>query len=928
MSVPDGTRLGPYEIVAPLGVGGMGEVYRATDSRLKRQVAIKILPAALATDPDRLARFQREAEVLASLNHPHIAAVYGLEDAAYSAGSGQGARALVMELVEGPTLADRIAVGPLPVDEALPIARQIAAALEAAHEQGIIHRDLKPANIKVREDGTVKVLDFGLAKLTDVGAAGRASQVDPSNSPTMTAAAMTGMGLILGTAAYMSPEQARGRVVDKRTDVWAFGAVLYEMLTGARAFDGEDVTEMMASVVKSTPNWTALPADVPPHVVTLIQRCLEKDRNARIGDIAVARFLLSDHATVSEFPTAVTPVARMKTTPRWRQAMPWALAAMMIGMFIGAALGWLFLRRPASVQPVTRLQMGVMPADSLPLSVSVRPSRTAMAISPDGRLTVFSGARDGRPQMYVPQLYVRQLDRSEATPLPGTEGAIGPFFSPDGAWIGFWADNKIKKIPAVGGPPSTICDVPPGRGWGASWADDDTIFFASNAGISRVSAAGGTPVTVTQPGGKRHLLPQSLPGRNAILFTEITSEDHSGSQWEKANIVLHSLENGDQRVILSSGADARYLRTGHLVYMKTGTLMAVPFDIPSLQVTGAPMALIEGVMQAVNAPNLADETGAGQYAVSASGTLVYAAGGIGPVLERALVWVDRTGIVQPVATAPAGPFLNPRLSPDGRSIAVNVRRGATRASDIWIYDVQRGAPTRVTFDGSNAPIWSPDSKRVLFGAGRLFATNADGSGTPQQVTSGVLNQIPWSWVPGSGIAFLQPTTQGLSGIWVLPTDGDKTPRLFLESRFGLMHAAFSPDGRWIAYVSTESGAQEVYVQPYPGPGEKIRVSTARGSEPIWASNGREILYRSDGPDGQQFLSAAIISLSPFRTDTPRVLFKAAHGEYDGTAPARAWDISADGQRFLLLRNRASTDRPVTTMHIVLNWAEELRRLVK
>jgi serine/threonine protein kinase/Tol biopolymer transport system component len=926
VSAPNGTRLGPYEIVAPLGVGGMGEVYRATDSRLKRQVAIKILPAALATDPDRLARFQREAQVLASLNHPHIAAVYGLEDAT---GAGQSElKALVMELVEGSTLAERIAQGPIPVDEALPIARQIAAALEAAHEQGIVHRDLKPANIKVREDGTVKVLDFGLAKLADVGAAGRVSQIDPSNSPTLTSPVMTSMGVILGTAAYMSPEQARGRPVDKRTDVWAFGAVMYEMLTGMRAFDGEDVTEMMASVVKSTPNWAAIPADVPPHVVTLIQRCLEKDKSARIGDIAVARFLLSEHAQSSVPRSAATSIMPMPpvrvTMPRWGVVLLAALALVLIGVLLSNSL---LSRRSIDVPPVTRLQMSVTPADHLPLSVSVRPSRTAMAISPDGRLVVFSGARDGRPQMYVPQLYVRPLDRPEATALPGTEGAVGPFFSPDGAWIGFWADNKIKKVPAAGGPPSTICDVPPGRAWGASWAEDDTIFFASRAGISRVSAAGGTPVTVTQPDGKRHLLPHSLPGGKTVVITEITSEDHGGSQWDKANVVLHSLDDGNQRIIVSGGADARYVNTGHLVYMKTGTLTAVPFDVRSLQVTGSPMALIEGVMQAVNAPNLADETGAGQYAVSASGTLVYATGGIGPVVERALVWVDRTGAVEPVASAPAGPFLNPRLSPDGRRIAVNVRRGATRASDIWIYDVERGAPTRVTFGGANAPIWSPDSKRVVFGAGRLFATNADGSGSPEQLTKGDLNQVPASWAASSGIAFLQPTPQGLSGIWVLPTDGDNAPRLFLESRFSFMHPAFSPDGRWMAYVSDESGGQEVYVQPYPGPGEKIRVSTATGSEPIWTSDGREILYRSIGPDGQQFLSTTIISLSPFRTDTPRMLFKATPGEYDATAPTRAWDISADGRRLLLLRNRESTDKPVTTMHIVLNWTEELKRLV-
>jgi serine/threonine-protein kinase len=885
----------------------MGEVYRATDTRLKRAVAIKILPAALAADPDRLSRFQREAEVLASLNHPHIASLYGLEDADH-------VKAIVMELVEGPTLADRIAQGPIPVDEALAIAKQITGALEAAHEQGIIHRDLKPANIKVREDGTVKVLDFGLAKLSDGNVRGSTSQLDLSNSPTLTAPARTGMGVILGTAAYMSPEQARGRAVDKRTDVWAFGAVLYEMLTGERAFEGEDVTDVMASVVKSTPKWAAIPSDVPPQVVTLIQRCLDKDRNARIGDIAVARFLLSDYAAVT---TAAVAPAHRAAAPWWLQAMPWVLGIVLIGN----VTGWLVQRRPDAAAPVTRLQMSVAPADHLTMSISVRPSRTAMAISPDGRLIVFGGVSAGGPY-----LYARPLDRAEAAPISGTEGAVGPFFSPDGAWIGFWADNKLKKVPAAGGPPFTICDVPQGRIWGASWAENDTIFFATPAGISKVSAGGGAPEMVTKPDGTRHLLPHWLPRANAILLTEMTSENHAGSQWDKANVVLRSLDTGDQRVIVSGGADARYVNTGHLVYMNSGTLMAAPFDITSLTVTGSSMALIEGVMQAVNAPNLVDETGAGQFAVSPAGNLVYATGGIGPVVERALVWVDRTGHVQPVASAPTGPFLNPRLSPDGRSIAVGVRRGATRAEDIWIYDVQRGAPTRVTFDGANTPIWSPDGRRIVFGAGRLFATSADGSGKPEQLTTADVNQSPGSWARGSGIVFLQRTPQDLFGIWVLPTDGDKTPKLFMESRFNLRHPAFSPDGRWIAYVSLESGGQEVYVQPYPGPGEKIRISTGGGWEPIWTSNGREILYRSGGPSEQQFLSATITSVSPFRAETPRVLFRARLGEYDSTAPTRAWDVSADGQQFLLSRNRESTDRPVTSLQVVQNWTEELKRL--
>ena len=912
MSLPEGTRLGPYEIVAPLGAGGMGEVYRATDSTLKRQVAVKILPPAMAADPDRLARFQREAEVLASLNHPHIAAVYGLEHAS-------NMKALVMELVEGPTLADRIERGAIPVDEALSIARQIAEGVEAAHAQGIIHRDLKPANIKVREDGTVKVLDFGLAKLTESASPGPAGGSDPSQSPTLTSpAARTGMGIILGTAAYMSPEQARGRAVDKRTDIWAFGAVFYEMLTGARAFEGDDVTEMMAAVVKSTPNWAALPTDVPQPVVTLIQRCLAKDRNERIGDISVARFVLADHATLSGVHGDA-----VKPTPRRRRAMPVALAAMLlVGAAIGMSLGGIIPRQSTTVPPLTHLQMSVAPADYLLPSFSVRPSRTAIAISPDGRVVVFSGAGNA-----ATQLYRRSLDQADATPLAGTEGAVGPFFSPDGGWIGFWADNKIKKVPTAGGPPFTICDTPPGSIWGASWAEDGTIFFASRTGISRVSAAGGTPSTVTQPDGKRHLLPHPLPRGNALLITQLSSVDHAASQWEKANVILHSMADGQQRVILSGAADARYVDTGHLVYMKTGTLMAVPFNLQSLELTGAPMALIEGVMQAVNAPNLADETGAGQYAVSDSGTLVYAGGGIGPVFHRSLVWVGRDGTAQPVATAPAGPFLNPRLSPDGRRIAVSVRQGATRASDLWVYDAERGAPTRVSFDGANAAIWSPDSKRLVYGAGRLFVTNADGTGRPEQLTIGDDNQTPSSWAGSGAIAFLQRTAGGLNGIWVLPFDGDRKPTLFLESRFTLWHPAFSPDGRWIAYVSHESGGEEVYVQPYPGPGEKVRVSIAGGSEPIWTSRGLELLYRSGGPDEQQFLSAAIVSLSPFRTATPRVLFKSKPGEYDRTAPVSAWDAAADGQRLLLLRNHESTDKPVTAMHVVLHWADELKRRV-
>jgi serine/threonine-protein kinase len=695
----------------------MGEVYRATDSRLKRQVAVKILPSGVAADPDRLARFQREAEVLASLNHPHIAAIYGLEDAA-------GVKALVMELVEGPTLADRIAQGPLPPDEALPIARQIAAALAAAHESGIIHRDLKPANIKVRNDGTVKVLDFGLAKLAtaDTSSAPHLSEAATLTSPVRTPAVTT-MGLILGTAAYMSPEQARGRDVDKRTDIWAFGAVLYEMLTGRRAFPGDDVTETMAAVVKSTPDWSALPGDAPAAVVNLIQKCLEKDRNARVGDIAVARFLLTDDSSIGALPAAAPRVAQLAPR-RTAQMVPWLLAAIVLGV-LG---GWLIGRTPRVPPEVSRVQMSVRPADQVTSSnISSRPVRHALAISPDGRLAVFSGIRGN-----VAHLYARPLDRDEATPIQGTEGGVAPFFSPDGTSIGFWIGSTLKKVPVGGGQATTIAEIAEANRGSASWADDGTIFVASTAGILRVPSAGGTPamlITSDRAKNERHLLPQALPGAKAILFTTVIGRD-----WSAAKVILRSVDSGEQRVLVEDGADARYVETGHLVYVKAGTLMAVPFDLRGQEVNGSPVAVVEGVMQSVNTPNTGDETGAGHFAVSRSGTLLYLAGGVTPNLESSWEWIERNGTRKKVEGVPTGSYVFPRLSPDGQRVAVNVRRPASRVADVWVYDLLRAAPTRLTFEGSNgSPVWSPDGSRVVFtadanGSTNLFVVQADGSG--------------------------------------------------------------------------------------------------------------------------------------------------------------------------------------------------------
>src|SRR5262245_30796124 len=920
MPLSAGTRLGPHEILGPLGAGGMGEVYRATDTRLKRQVAIKILPADLAADPERLARFQREAQVLASLNHPHVAAIYGVEES-------DGVTALVMELVEGSTLANRIAQGPISIDEALPIARQIAEALEAAHEQGIVHRDLKPANIKVRDDGAVKVLDFGLAKARQQGAesSGIDVTIQAITSPTMASPAMSRAGVILGTAAYMSPEQARGKAVDKRTDVWAFGAVLYEMLTGARAFEGHDVTELIASVMKSTPKWSALPADVPPQVVTLIKRCLEKDRQTRIGDIAVARFLLSGDAALAAASVAAAPAS---PTPRWREIGPWLAAAVVAG----ALIGWLLPRRTTEARPLVHLQMDVLPADQItPSQNSVtRPSRTAMAISPDGRRIAFAGIHDG-----VGQIYVRDLDHGAAVPIGGTDGAHAPFFSPDGAWIAFWTtDGKIKKVPADGGPVATICDIPAsqfgGQLWGASWGDDGNIYFSARPGISRVSSAGGTPTDVVKidlSKGGFFRQPQLLPGGKHLLFTS------------QPKIVVRSNDGGDERTIVDDGADARYVRTGHLLYMKGGTMMGVPFDAASARVTGTPVALLEDVMQAMNASNSNDETLAGQFAVSESGTLVYATGGVYPMHRTTLVLVDRKGVEQPVPGSIPRMYLNPRFSHDGRKIAVEAKTEANEGTDLWVYDIARGSPTRITSDGGGRPVWSPDDKRILYsrfeqGVGTPYIINADGSGKPERVTTSPVatrvGQAPSSWShAANAVALIQRPTPDTFGIYVMPMEGAdaRKPKLFFESKFALLYPEFSPDGRWIAYVSAEAGRNELYVLAYPGAGEKTRVSTEGGWEPIWLANGRELLYRTyTATDERLFMSAAIRSISPLRIDTPQLILTGDAG-YDATTPLRSWDATADGHRFVLARIEQTHDKPVTALHVVLNWSDELRRRV-
>jgi serine/threonine-protein kinase len=531
----------------------------------------------------------------------------------------------------------------------------------------------------------------------------------------------------------------------------------------------------------------------------------------------------------------------------------------------------------------------------------------------------------------MPRLFVRSLDRGEAAPLAGTEGASTPFFSPDGAWIGFLVENTIRKIPAAGGPAAVVGGLPGSRHWGESWAEDGTIFAAAESGILRVPAAGGTPAPVTTPDaskGERHLLPQPLPGGNFLLYTSVESEE-----WNTSRIVLRAIDGGEPRVLVP-GADGRYVATGdagHLVYLNAGTLMAVPFDPRSQQIGGEPVPILDAVMQGLNAPNGADETGAGQFAVSAAGTLVYITGGIGPTRERSLVWVDRQGKPQPLGTW-AGPYMSPRLSPDGQRIAVASRRGASRTTDIWVYDIARDAPTRLTFDANNnSPVWSPDGTRIVYAAGPLHTIAVNG-GSPERLLSSSGLQVPTSWSAGANaIVFLQrPDTKDMaSGIWVAPMNGAAAgqPRLFVQSRFSLTHPDLSPDGRWIAYASTESGARDVYVQAYPGPGEKIRISRNGGTEPIWTDKGRELLYRAQTASGMAFMSVRVRSTTPFRTDPPRVLFETKFGEYDSTGPSRGWDATPDGQRFLLGKPSSVDEPPVTALRVVLNWSARLEQLV-
>jgi len=892
MNLSPGTKLGGYEIVDTIGVGGMGEVYRARDWKLQRDVAIKVLPTDFARDPDRVARFQREAQLLAALNHANIGVIHDFQ-------MDRQTHFLVMEFIEGDNLVHRLQRGRIPLDEALEICKQVADGLEAAHEKGILHRDLKPANIQITPNGGVKVLDFGLAKLAET----ETTEVTASDSPTL--ATHTGKGVILGTAAYMSPEQARARHLDKRTDIWAFGCVLYETLTCHAAFEGESVTDILASIVKSEPDWTRLPPETPMSIRLLLRQCLQKPLRHRLHDIADAR--LAIETAIAEPEQRGTTHDTAETPEKW-----FRYAAVLAVLVLAFAAGWLVRRPPEAPRAITRLQMGVEPAEQLGVSelASVRPSRTSIAISPDGKLVVFAGTRNN-----VTQLFSRTLDQSEANPIPGTEGAVHPVFSPDGRWIAFWADNKIKKIPSDGGPVVPICEVTPGtRGLGSlNWTNAGAIFFVDFRGLWKLNPESGKPDRIPNSDSSVALVhPHPLPDGKTLLVTVYDLRTQSPS------VGLLSLETGQRRPLIEKAMDARYLKTGHLLYMQSGTLMAVPFDAAQLQLAGTSVPMIAGVMHAVNSTHDLNETGDGQYAVSESGTLLYVAGGMHPNLEFSMNWVDRQGMSTRLKNSVPATYFSTRLSPDGSKIAVTLGNPGT-AVDAWLYDVDGRPLTPLTTNSSGwYPIWSPEGRRIVYSSSKppngLFLINPNTPGEPERLlTTGDDFMVASSWTAAGDLLAVLQSTVDENRILVVPVNGDRTPRVFLKTPYNIGFPEFSPDGRWIAYVSNETGTNEVWVRPYPGPGEKIPISNEGGTIPVWTPDGRELLYvqrrHNDFGGLSKVFAVPVQTLTASGRANPRLLFEAKPNEYDSPEPIRGLDLTRDGRRLLLTRYEQSKDEP-------------------
>jgi Tol biopolymer transport system component len=881
MPLPAGQQLGSYEIVALLGRGGMGEVYRARDARLKRDVALKILPDEFSRDPERLSRFQREAEALATLNHPNIAGIYDLQQ-------HDTTRFLVLELIEGETLADRLRHhGRLTLDEVRGVARQICEALEAAHEKGIVHRDLKPGNLKIRPDGQVKVLDFGLAKAIEQ------TPVDAAltNSPTLGVGA-THAGIILGTAAYMSPEQAKGRIVDRRSDIFAFGCVLYEMLAGRPAFEGDDVTEILGRVVTAEPDWSRLPAGTPASIRRLLQRALRKNPRERLADIRDARMEIEEAATVADAPAA--PEQRHGPGRIW-------LVSVVATLVLAAVLAVPAVRHLVEPPPVTPPEMRLeiaTPATSEPLH---------FALSPDGRQIAFIASGDG-PQ----RLWVRSLGRTDARALAGTEDATLPFWSPDGRSLGFFTSDKLYRIDAAGGAPQLLADVPVPRG--ASWSVDGAILYAATTTgpILRVPATGGKPTAVTTitPGQTGHRFPHVLPDTRRFLFYATGSP-------EAAGIYLGSLDGEPPTWLMAADSAGAYLNPGHVAFVRQGALVAQRLDLDKGELVGDPVTLAAPVGYEV-VPAFAG------FSVSRDGLVAYRAG---TSENRELIWFDRGGRVLSAAAEDANDLSLIDLSPDGRRVLV--ARTLENNQDVWVMDLSRGGFSRVTHDPANeyAATWSPDGTRIVFSSNRtgrynLYLKASGGTGDEALLLDTPFVKVPQDWSKDGRFLMyyvVRPET-GRDLEVIEPGAGEPAPRVVANSPFDERYGRFSPDGRWVAYATNESGRFEVVIQPFPEAGRKWQVSTGGGSQPQWRADGRELYFLSlDG----RLMSVPLTA----RTATPEVgqpvaLFGARvpSGYVDvGAVGFAQYAVSRDG-RFLVNRvTERSTTAPIT---LILHWNPE------
>ncbi len=905
-----GRSVSHYKVTSKLGEGGMGEVWRAEDTKLGREVALKMLPDVFAQDPERLARFEREARVLASLAHPNIAGIHGLEEV-------DGNRFLVMELVEGQTLAERIQQGQIPIEEVVRIAKQIAEAVESAHEKGVIHRDLKPANVNITPDGNVKVLDFGLAKaLIGDPMSGDTLNHDLSLSPTLTHA-MTGLGVLLGTAGYMSPEQARGKPVDRRADIWAFGCILYEMLTGQRLFTGETATDVIGAVVHKEPDLDELSSKVPAQIRRLLERCLQKDANRRLQSIGDARIALQEWLENPNAETAVAPEAARRS--------PWLLAAgVAAGVAVGVALGATLLGGDNQPELLRRFEINVSEQGLFSRLGS------GIVVSSDGSQIAYTTGQEGQTQSLV----LRPLDRFQETVLASGEGAAGPyhpFFSPQGDWLGYVTPGELKKISTSGGAPITLAAVDRSRG--AAWGPDGTIVFSRSVftELSLISAAGGDPRPLTtldeEAGEQSHRWPQWLPGGKAVLFSSLAK----GGQFvfEDAAIEVVVVETGERKVVHRGGYYPRYVPTGHILYIHEGTLFALPFDAKRLEATGSQIPVLEGL-------ETNPGQGSAQYAVSDTGLLVYLEGG-NELEPFPIVWVDREGRTEVLWSEP-GIYGNPRLSPDGGRLAVSVQRGPNW--DVWVYDLERDVATRITFGEAYEadPVWSPDGRWIAFegeidGVDGIFRKRTDGTGDAEVLLEPGKHTFPapQSWSPdGRHLAMQSAGEGGQTDIWIVPLDEDGSPgeaEAFARTPFTEDGPSFSPDGRWLAYNSSETGRPEVFVASFPPGGGKWQVSDGGGTQARWSRDGRELFFRTD----EGIMSVRVATEGDgFRASRPEVVFE---GNFLGGLRGVLlpgfnfpdYDVAADGSRFVMFQG-TTEGALATEAKVVLGWFEELRRL--